>query len=243
MVLDIYTKMPMKLRELYIESVMQRFYQSLREDYALTEISGKLAKLLSQADELVFDKFGIDPKDHVYFIAGSARLYLYPDVITAFKVPGEIGDLDMVIPDKQLWINAGLADEYAAGVYEPVKDSIVVYTKWDPRKAGEQYADVKVASDEDILKRADLVQGYWFMDFVDIFDYKTKLSRDKESEFLKLMRRYFDSDARARAGILLKIIRLIGVENAREFLDMPDIGKTRNNRTDTRRMGRGSIFK
>lgn len=232
----------MRLRELYTDTIMQRLCQSIKEDFAITEISGRLEKLLSQADDLVFNKFGIDPKDHVYFIAGSARLYLYPDVINAFKIPGEIGDLDIVIPDKQLWIDAGLADEYAAGVYEPVKDTIVVYTIWDPRKAGEQYADVKVASDEDILKRTDLVQGYWFMDFVDIFDYKTKLSRDKETEFLKLMRRYFDSDAQLRAGILLKIVRLIGIENAREFLDIPDIGKTRKNRTDTRRVDRGSIF-
>ena len=224
----------MKLRELYIESVMQRFYQSLREDYALTEIPGELEKLLSQADELVFKKFNIDPSDPVYFIGGSARMYLYPEVLKAFNVPGKIGDLDMVIPDEQSWIKAGLAAEFKAGVYEPVKDKIIVYTEWDPSKAGEKHVNTKVATTADILKRADLVQGYMFMDFMDIFDYKTILSREKETEFLKLIKRYFESDAHVRGIILRRIIKLIGVEEASTFLDMPDIGKTRQQRRVSR---------
>ena len=64
---------------------------------------------------MIFKKFRILPNNKSYFIAGSARLYLYPKLRDAFGLTGTIGDLDLVIPNEQLWVNAGLQEELKNG--------------------------------------------------------------------------------------------------------------------------------
>jgi hypothetical protein len=159
----------------------------LRFEQIFEDKEGKIDELLQKARVSVFDKFKIDPKDKVYFIAGSARAHMLKNVKKLFGLFKEdIGDLDIIIPDKKLWIKAGLGKEYEKGVWRPFNNSeIEVFTYWDPSKAGGQYANVKVKSTEKLMEDAEFVGGYWFMSKIDVFDYKSKMGRPKEKEFLQ----------------------------------------------------------
>jgi hypothetical protein len=81
----------MKLSKLYQETlnennVWRKLESILRDGNPLTEeLGGGLAPLLKEANTVIFQKFNINPEDKVYFISGSARLYLYPDLIAELK--------------------------------------------------------------------------------------------------------------------------------------------------------------
>jgi len=214
-----------KLKSLYIESLHEQLWQSVKRDL-LTEVSSKLQTLLDLADEHVFGPMGIDPKDQVYFIAGSARIFLYPDLLSAVSINRQIGDIDIVVPDRKYWKNAGKEDLYNKGwEFKVDGKELSVFSSWDPRLGADQAMDYQVADTNDILKRADKLEGHWFMDFADIIDYKMRLGREKEEQFVKLFMRYKNSSPQKRAVILRHIINTIGFENAKQFLDMTKIGK------------------
>lgn len=160
----------------------------LRFEQIFENKEGKLDELLEKAKVSVFDRFKIDPKDKVYFIAGSARAHMLKNLKKLFGLFKEdIGDLDIIIPDKKHWIKAGLEKEYEKGIWRPFNNSeIEVFTYWDPSKAGEPYSNVKVRNTEQILKDAEFVGGYWFMSKLDVFDYKSKMGRPKEKEFIQV---------------------------------------------------------
>jgi hypothetical protein len=211
----------MRLSEIYIkEIVLKEFWSQVSEDL-LSEVDGSgLNNLLSQANDIIFKKFGINPKDRQYFIAGSARLYLYPKLRDAFGLSGSIGDLDIVIPNEQLWVRAGLTEELKkGGIYRPTQDgSIEAFTIWAPEKAGGAYADVKVRSTSEILNDADFINGYYFMTMADVADYKTKLGREKEQEVVNLINKYKESNVEDKNSFLRQIISVIGFNNAKDFL-------------------------
>ena len=69
----------MRLSEIYIkEFFLKEFWGNVSEDLLSEVDTSGINALLSKADELVFKKFRILPNNKSYFIAGSARLYLYP---------------------------------------------------------------------------------------------------------------------------------------------------------------------
>lgn len=210
----------MRIFETYAkENILREFWNQLQEEL-LTEENSALNDLLERANELVFNKFNIRPNDKVYFIAGSARLYLYPKLREAFDLKGEIGDLDIVIPNKELWINAGLEGNWNRnGIYRPTQDgSIEVFNVWDPSKAGEEFADTKVRSTNAILIDANQINGYYFMSLGDIIDYKMSLNREKEQEVVNLITQYQQSNYEDRKTFLRKIAKLIGLNKTKEFL-------------------------
>lgn len=214
----------MRLTEIYLKEVLlKEFWNELEEDLQLDEaIDPGLSKLLGEANKIIFEKFGIRKSDKVYFIAGSARLYLYPELRDAFNLKGSIGDLDIVIPDKNLWINAGLENELEeGGIYRPTSDgSIEVFTEWNPAKVGKQYADTKVAPTEEILKKATPVGGYYYMSFIDIMDYKTQLSRKKEKKVVELIGKYRQGSFKDKREFLRQIVNTIGADQAKELFAM-----------------------
>ncbi len=214
-----------KLAPLYIESLHEELWQFAKSDL-LTEVSSKLQTLLDLADKHVFEPMGIDPKDQAYFIAGSARIFLYPELIKAVNIDRTIGDIDIVIPDKKYWKNAGKEDLYNKGwEFEVDGKELSVFSSWDPRLGADQALDYNVASTSDILSRADLIDGHWFMDFADIIDYKMRLGREKEEQFVQLFMRYKNSSPQKRSVILRRIIKVIGRKEAEQFLDMTKAGK------------------
>lgn len=213
----------MNLTEIYIkEVILKEIWKELEEELQLDEVlDAGLSKLLNEADKIVFEKFGIDPSQPgKYFIAGSARLYLFPELREAFNLTGTLGDLDIVIPDKNLWLKAGLKNELAkGGIYRPTSDgSIEVFTDWDPSKAGGEYADTQVRSTPEIMRSSNKVEGYYYMSLVDVIDYKVKLGRDKEQEVVTLVQQYMDGKIKDRKEFLRQVIQTIGKENAKKFL-------------------------
>lgn len=210
----------MKLSEAYNEALISEFWKSLEEELQLDESASGLDTLITQANEIIFNKFKIQPSDRKYCIVGSARLYLYPTLREAFGLQGNIGDLDIVIPDRQDWINAGLEDNWnKGGIYRPTEDgSIEAFNIWDPSRAGGQYADVRVRSTPEVIKDATLINGYYFMSLYDIIDYKTAMGRDKEQEIVNLIKRYQESGIDNRKGFLRRMAQLIGIDKTKEFL-------------------------
>lgn len=216
----------MRIFEIYTKDIILRdFWNRLEEGLEINEGESGLKDYLSKADEIIFKKFGINPSDKVYFIAGSARLYLYPELREAFGLTGQIGDLDFIIPYKKYWIQAGLEEEWnKGGIYRPTDDgSIEAFNVWDPARAGGAYADYKVRPTNDILRDANMINGYYFMSLADIIDYKMALNRDKEQEVVNLIKQYQGKNTIGRSEFLNKMIKLIGINNTKNFLGI--VGK------------------
>jgi hypothetical protein len=211
----------MKIYEVYVREVLiPEFWKGLEEDLESIP-NGGLNSLLQQSNEIIFNKFGINPNEKdKYFISGSARLFLYPKLLEAFGMASTIGDLDIVIPNQQDWINAGLENEWnQGGIYRPTQDgSIEAFNIWDPSKAGGAYASVQVRSTQDIIRDSTFINGYYFMSLMDVMDYKTALNRDKEVEVVNLINQYQSSNSGEKMLFLRKIANAIGFNQAKAFL-------------------------
>jgi hypothetical protein len=205
-----------------MEQILDQFFNLVDRNFRgqLTEaMDSSLINLLNTANKTVFNKFNISPTDKEYFIAGSARLYLDTELRNAFNVNESLGDLDIIIPDKELWVNAGLEKEYnEGGVYKVPGTVIEVFTEWKPQIADpEKFKDKNVRSTEEILADANLNKGYYFMPLRDIVDYKTILDREKERQVVKAITSYIDGSSAEKVGILKKLINILGIDNAKSF--------------------------
>jgi hypothetical protein len=199
----------MKLSELYLREIyLRQFCEELEESFTLQEeaTTAALSNLLKKAEKTIFPRFGIKSSDAgKYFIAGSARLHLYPQLSAILN--DKIGDLDIIIPGKKEWeyLKQYLEknnlpynkEEYAAGIYRPQDTpEIEAFTVWDPSKADpSKFKDSKVTSTEQLLRTSNRkpVGGYYFMSMFDVIDYKMKLNRDKEKAVTNLLFQYIDA--------------------------------------------------
>jgi len=216
----------MKLSNIYLyEVLIPKFLTQVDEDFRGDlnegEMDPGLVSLLGQADKAVFEKFKIKPSDKKYFIAGSARLHLDNELKDAFKVTENIGDLDIVIPDKQVWLDAGFSEEEAnKGIYRPEEyPDIEVFTEWKPQIADPgKFKDKNVRDSMAILSDSTLNKGYYFMPLKDIVDYKTILDRPKEQEIIKAINQYLKGTPEEKISVLKQIIGILGgKEQARTF--------------------------
>lgn len=207
----------MRLFEIYAKETIKEFISSLEEDF---QPNKDLDSLLKIANERVFKPFGINPNEKKYFIAGSARLYLYPKLKELFNLDATIGDIDIVIPYKELWVNAGLEKEWnSGGIYRPNNDKLVeAFALWDPSKAGGEYASVRIRSTTSILLDATSINGHYFMSLGDILDYKMALDRDKEHEIVNIVSQYQHQNIVGREAVLRRIAKMIGLDKTKEFL-------------------------
>lgn len=209
----------MKLLEIYLKEVLvNEVWGEIEESLQIDEaITGKLSSLLKQADELIFEPFGITKDDHKkYLVSGSGRLYLYPAIRKAFELT-EPGDLDLIIPGKQEWDNLknylqknGTWEKhksnYEKGIYRP-SNEIEAFKSWNP-------PGISVESTDQILANSSVVDGYSFMSFRDIVDYKMKLSRPKEEAITKLLLKYRnETTPEAKEKIIDGILKLVGKED------------------------------
>jgi hypothetical protein len=201
----------MKLSKLYQETLSEnniwnKLNYILKEYSQINEeMSARLSLFLNEANKVIFDKFNINPKDEKYFIAGSARLYLYPELVYEINkldpsFPTTVGDLDIIIPNEELWTNAGLGDYLKIGIYRPyqlnpplTELNIEAFTVWDPKRAGGAYANVNIRPESEIISSVTFEDGYWFMAMEDVLDYKKQMGRDKEVAIVNLIKQYEDA--------------------------------------------------
>jgi len=199
----------MNLQKLYIREVyLKKFCENLENSLQLTEEINNtaLSNLLSQAEKTIFPRFGIESSEpNKYFIAGSARLHLFPQLSNILN--DKIGDLDIVIPGKEEWeyLENYLKKnnlpynqaEVEKGIYRP-KDApqIEAFTEWDPSKVDpEKFKDTSFSSTPTLLRTSSRkpVGGYYFMPLFDIVDYKMKLNRTKEEGVTNLLAQYINA--------------------------------------------------
>jgi len=200
----------MKLSKLFGEvlnenNVWKKLESILKEGKQLDEgIGAQMSLYLEEANKVIFDKFNIKPNSEkgTYFIAGSARFYLYPELVVEMikldpKFPPLMGDLDIVIPNHDIWRNAGLGKFLKNGIYRPQllvpqlsERNIEAFTLWDPKKAGGAYANVEVRSQNAIIESSELDFGYWFMGLEDVLDYKGQMGRTKEKPIADLINKH-----------------------------------------------------
>ena len=211
------------LEQKYRDPENVREFWNTFENELITENSTRLKDFLGDLTWEVFQHFQIHPSEKKYFIGGSAILYLYPKLIKLFELHENIGDLDVVIPEKKYWDNAGLTKEFEGnGIYraETEEGEIEVFSVWDPSKAGEQFANLSIRSTEEILKDAKLIGGYWYMSIKDVLDYKLKLNRDKEVEVHKLIVDYISGKITDKITFLYKLHDAVGFKNTVDYVKM-----------------------
>jgi hypothetical protein len=84
------------------------------------------------------------------------------------------------------------------GIYRPgngdggmnlVDTDIEAFTTWDPSRA-KGAKDMSVRDQNQILKDAVNVGGHYYMNIYDVFDYKSKLNRDKEKKIVEFLKKY-----------------------------------------------------
>jgi len=222
----------MNLQELYIREVyLKKFCEDLEKSLQLNESGGSstLMSLLGDANKIVFPLFGIKPSDPgKYFIGGSARLHLYPEL--AELLNDEIGDLDIVIPGDAEWDyfknylknnkDNYSEEEYQSlisnaekGIYRPAQNpSIEAFKEWRPDMVDPgKFKDTSFKDTRILLKNSnrEAVSGYYFMTLFDVIDYKLKLRRDKEAAITSLLIQYIEtSDESVKKQITDQIIDL-----------------------------------
>ena len=63
------------------------------------------------------------------------------------------------------------------------------------------------------MNNSDVVDGYNFMDFKDIIDYKMKLDRPKEKQIVDLLLKYKNASKEERANIIKGILIIMRVDD------------------------------
>lgn len=218
-------------------------YNSLLKEFCLdlersvyestVSMSPRLRLLLKKAQPTVFEPFGIDPSEKKYFIAGSARLYLYPGLVKLMNLK-PIGDLDIIIPNNKYWEdledyvkkypNDNVSpEEIEMRRYTPTEDSdIEVFDKWLPKFDEEASGDFEVRDTLTILKNSKNIEGYYFMSFYDVLNYKMTLKREKELPIINLLMKYKEGTSHEKHNIKRKIMSLLGnnSDDTNDFLSL-----------------------
>jgi len=233
----------MNLEEIYLREIyLRKFCEDLDESLNLTEEINNpaLLDLLQQAEKTIFTRFGINSSEpKKYFIAGSARLHLYPQLATILN--DTIGDLDIVIPGEEEWdylknylkteklpYNEKLVDNY---IYRPEDATkIEAFKEWDPKKIDPiKYKDAEFTPTSTLLKTSSRkpVGGYYFMPLFEIVDYKMKLGRTKEEGVTNLLAKYINTQSGdEKQDIQTQILKIFaGDETAAKSFLAPALAK------------------
>lgn len=225
----------MKLKALLESSLKKKFWEDVDKSL-LKEIAGssKLESLLKQADSLVFNPLNIDTTSKEYFVAGSARLYLYPKLRELLDLP-EITDLDLVMPgdswnDLESKFGNKKGFDSAKRRYEPAPD-IEIFDKWKPGAAvPDETKDTSVRDSETILKESTVEYNYRFMPLYDVMDYKLQLNREKEQKVTLLVYQYAKAQSEdEKKNITDKVLNVFqgDKKNADDFLNPTLVSKVK----------------
>ena len=136
--------------------------------------------------------------------------YTDPDSQFLKKLSKRIGEKNIPIIMKRFkkqW------EQYGGKIYRPggtedglklSKSDIEAFDVWEPRLAKDA-KNVEVRDTEEILKDAVKVGGYYYMSIYDVFDYKSKLDRNKEKKIVEKLKKFLNgSQTPQEAEILFK---------------------------------------
>jgi hypothetical protein len=226
-----------QLQELLCEQMLYSFCEGLETQLqeGSVQVNSTLAGFLKESETKIFKPMGIKPSDNgKYFIAGSARLYLYPELTEILKLKPNPGDLDIVVTDENAWKTLEkkykgkpLENEIKQYIFRPTPPSntIEAFKEWKPGEAVKDKSEVKdtsVRSSTEIQEQAKLVEGYYYMSMYDILDYKLKLGREKEIPLTEYLMQYHnESDAKKKEEIKKSILGLFAnnEQDAKDFLN------------------------
>lgn len=225
------------LQELLREQMMQSFCEELElQIKGSVQVNPKLQEYLTEAEKIIFAPMGIKPTEKgKYFIAGSARLYLYPDLATIMNLKGSPGDLDIVVTDQNAWntlaknetLDPSLRDDVKnKHIFRPTspENTLEAFDEWKPGlavKDKKEVQDTSVRSSDEIQKSAKLVGKYYYMSMYDILDYKLKLGRDKEKPLAEYLVEYHNQkDPQRKQEIQKNILSIFAdaPQDAKNFL-------------------------
>jgi len=91
---------------------------------------------------------------------------------------------------------------WSKGIYRPgngeggmglVDTDIEAFTTWDPSRV-KGAKDVSVRGQGEILKDSVNIGGYYYMNIYDVFDYKSKLNREKEKQIVQFLQQYLSGE-------------------------------------------------
>jgi arginine exporter protein ArgO len=73
---------------------------------------------------------------------------------------------------------------------------------------------MSVRNQKDILKDAVNVGGYYYMNIYDVFDYKSKLNREKERQIVEFLQQYLSGEETPQRAeeLFRQIGKVIGKE-------------------------------
>ena len=109
------------------------------------------------------------------------------------------------------------------GIYRPgngdggmnlVDTDIEAFTTWDPSKTKDA-KDIKLKrNQEDFLRDAVNIDGHYYMNIYDVFDYKSKLNRDKEKKIVEFLKKYLSGAKTPQSAeeLFMQIGEVIGKE-------------------------------
>jgi hypothetical protein len=89
------------------------------------------------------------------------------------------------------------------GIYRPgngdggmnlVNADIEAFDVWDPSQTKNAKDFKSDRGQKDFLRDAVNVGGHYYMNIYDVFDYKSKLNRDKEKKIVEFLKQYLSSD-------------------------------------------------
>ena len=222
-----------KLKRVVYETLLREFSNDLERSLNESSVSpsSRLKMLLKKADKTVFTPFSIKPTEQKYFIAGSARIHLYPELVKMLNLR-PIGDLDIVVPNNKYWDdlenyiqrypNSSVGpDEIKLRRYSPTpEEDIDVFDKWLPKYDEESIGNFEVRDTNAILNDSRNLGGYYYMSFFDIIDYKFALKREKEMPIINLLIKYKKGTQSEKDLIKKQLISILGNDSseADEFL-------------------------
>lgn len=104
-------------------------------------------------------------------------------------------------------------ERYGGKIYRPgggkdglklSKGDIEAFDSWEPNRVADA-RDFSVRNTKEILKDAVKIGGYYYMSIYDVFDYKSKLGRDKEKKIVEKLKTFLNgSQEPQEAEILFK---------------------------------------
>ena len=95
-----------------------------------------------------------------------------------------------------------------------VNADIEAFDVWDPSQTKDAKDFKSNRGQKDFLRDAVNVGGHYYMNIYDVFDYKSKLNRDKEKKIVEFLKKYLSGAKTPQSAeeLFMQIGEVIGKE-------------------------------